>query len=485
MINPFRYTGPIYKGDPESGLTFVGRDNTYHDIYKLIQQGEYIQIIGPYQSGRTTLAVDIIDRLIPSDDSTPTYIPVLISCDSLMDACREGFIRTVCTRLSKVIQQYFQGRAYKVLRKLFDKSPDNLLKFHELLAECGEKIKGISTFVILLDEIEALPDNLVVDVLRFFRGLFHTYAENRCKSPYRVVIFTTHDLSYWNLGRSSPYNMSNILPLKPFSRKELDSMLGKNHVGKLLANISFDDSAKQRIYHESGGHPYFIQRLCHIIIEQHLSTENEVTLDDKVVYKAVLKLFGKGDKKLQILYNEFPGDSTEWRLCKKLVAGHCEPFEADRPDIKTLVELGIICDRNHYCQISANIYKRQILKRYFHETFLAIEDYFTENEQLPLRISCLQEILLNTEIGEFVFSKLAFLDRDKYTNLDDAIRNNQEDILKDLNELIIEKNLRPEEKEIHAFIEYYDLKLTVNQSEILRLLLRGFDVLHKSLNKSP
>lgn len=149
-------------------------------------------------------------------------------------------------------------------------------------------MKGHSTIIFLVDEIEALPDNLIKDVLRFFRGLFSEYAERRWESPYCVLTFSTHDLVYWNLGGSSPYNISNVTNLAPFSRQELDTMLDNKKIREELHTITIDETARETIMAESGGHPYFIQRLCHILIKTNPVDDEKVTLKSTDVLRAVL-----------------------------------------------------------------------------------------------------------------------------------------------------------------------------------------------------
>jgi len=473
--NPFRFSGPLVKDDPVCGSTFVERTSITNVILKFVQQGEYVQIVGPHQSGRTTLALDLLtDTLSPDNDLSPRYIPVLISCEALMDACREGFVQTVLMRLKRVLKEYIKEEESQSVRSLLeDRIPNTLLDLHWLLVACGDELMNstrYSAFIFLIDEIEALPDNMVVDVLRFFRSLFNHYVERHWESPYRVIILTTQDLAYWKLGRSSPYNVANVIKLEPFYRQELDVMLDDEHAGKKLKSIAFDESARQGIYRESGGHPYFIQRLCHILVKRYSAETDQVILSGKEVTKAVLEVFEEGDKSLQGLYGKAPAGSEEWQLCKRLVAGHREPFEADNPTIYKMVEVGAISDVNHCCQISTNLYERQILKRYFREEFTQIRESLTEKERLLLHVSCLQEILLNGKIRQLVLSKIG--DRSQGKSIDP----NEEDIIAELSgsleKWLSEMDISPDMEEIAAYVDYYDIEEVGVSAEIGKLLSR-------------
>lgn len=475
-MNPFRHSGPIIKDDPQSGASFVERAVVYQDVLKHIQLGDYVQIVGPHQSGRTTLAIDLIGKLLPTSVAIASSIPVLLSCESLIDACREGFINTAVARLRRVMDEYLGDDKYSKLHSMLaGPVPTTLLDFHDFLVTFGDELRQSGEFseiVIFLDEIEALPDNLVIDVLRLFRALFHRYAERRWESPYRVIILTTHDLSYWHLGKSSPYNVSEVIPLKPFSRQELDILLDENHTGKVLKNLTFDASSRDRIYRETGGHPYLTQRLCHILVERRLTETGPLVLTDRDVTAGVLELFEKGDKNLQGLYSEAPAESEEWRLCRRLAAGQRELFEADNPAIHKMAELGVVSDVNHCCQISTKLYERQILKRCFREEFTQITESLAETERLLLHVSCLQEILLNNQIRQLVLSKMESLTLGEpdILNEDDSIV----ELSGCLKTWLSDKHMHPDMDEIRAYIRYYNIEVAPGLPEIVKLLSKAF-----------
>ena len=472
--NPFRYSGPIIKDDPEYGSTFVDRTEICRVIVRHIQQGDYIQIVGSHQSGRTTLAIDLIGKLLSKPETAISSIPVLISCESLMDACREGFIETIIIRLRRVMKEYLTENTYAVIGSMLKAPiPKTILDFYNLLIAFGKEVRKLTKFseiVFFLDEVEALPHNLAVDILRLFRALFHNYAERRWEAPYRVIIMTTHDLSYWRLGNSSPYNISNIIPVKPFSQQEIDILLDKNHAGKALKKVTFSKSSRLRIYQETGGQPYLVQRLCHLLIERIRTKDHRVILTDKNVMEAVLGLFEKGDKTLQNLYGEVRVGSEEWQLYGRLATGKREPFEADNPAIRNFFQQGAITDANHYCMISARIYERQILKRHFWEEFAQVIDSFADKERLLLHVSCLQKILINGQIGQSVFARIEDLTHD------DSLSEGK--ITKELSEyldiLLKDQEADLDMREIHIYFEYYNMEPIKSRKKALSVLARAF-----------
>lgn len=474
MHNPFRYSGPIVRDDPGSGVSYVERTTQCQAILRHIQQGDFVQIVGPHQSGKTTLAIDLISRLVPKPEAMKSPIPVLVSCEALVDACRESFVKTILVRLRRVMKEYLTKNTHaKLLDILAAPTPKTILDIHDFLVTFGDELRQSTEFseiVIFLDEIESLPSDLGVDVLRLFRALFHYYAERRWESPYRVIILTTSDLSYWHLGASSPYNISNIVRLEPFSSEELDTMLDENHIGQAVDNVIFSSSSRMRIYKETGGHPYLIQRLCHILIERIQPKPGQVVLTDNDIISGVLELFEKGDKNLRGTYSEVPAESEEWLLCKRLAAGQREPFEADNPVIRNLAQEGVISDVDHYCKISAGIYERQILKRYFRESFMQNEESFADKERLLLHVSCLQKILLNGNIRQIVFARI----EDLMLNDSQTVDNTAAELSCYLDSILKERESDFDIDEIRTYIDYYNMERIEGRKDVLLILVKAF-----------
>jgi hypothetical protein len=197
----------------------------------------------------------------------------------------------------------------------------------------------------------------------------------------------------------------------------------------------------------------------------------KVSVDSKEVFKAVLGIFKEGDDNLQNIYQDAPPESNEWRLCKKLTAGHQETYFANDPPTNKLVELGIVIDVDGYCQISSRLYKRQILKISFDQEYQTVVDSFPDNEQLLLHISCFQEILLNDRIRQLIFDRIEDLLRDE-SQTEEEITAKLPDYL---DRLLKDEDLDLDMEEILAFIDYYNIKDGIeDRKAALSLLIKAF-----------
>jgi len=395
-----------------------------------------------------------------------------------MDENWDGFMRMLMTRFRLVLNEGVPVEKCHRIRDILvseDNYPKTFLDLIFLLIEIGDELKKaaeFSYFVFLIDEIEAMPDCLIAEVLRFFRSLFGHYAEKgRWKSPYRVVIFTTRDLSYWDLGRGSPFNISSIILLKPFSREEFDTMLNEQHAGPTLPNVIFDESARIRIMTESGGYPYFIQKTCHILVEKYQPDNNEkIVVGNREVLKAVLRFYEIGDDNLHNIYLEASQESNEWQLCTRLAGGNRVTYAANDPPTKNLVELGIIVDVEGYCHFSMGLYKKQILKICFGQEYQAITQSLPDNEQLLLNISCLQKILLNDKIEQRVFAEMNNLKQDK----DRTDAETAAELSDYLDRVLKDQESALDMEEIHAYVDYYNIEPMKDRKEALLVLAKAF-----------
>lgn len=479
-MNPFRFQGPIIAEDPESGCTLVHREHVLGEILRLLEEGEYVTIVGPHQSGRTTLAIDLIDRLASGRGLGKAKVPVLVSCESLVDASRESLIRTILMRIARALEECPALRKRTPPAALLgseESLPKTFVDLAPRLRVLGDAIKQSGTYsalALVVDEVEAMPDALLRESLIFFRWLFGDYAEKREDAPYRVVILATRNLAYLKIGTSSPYNIAHLVYLVPFSPSELVTLLDKEHAGKELTEITFDDAALRKIYTESGGHPYFIQRLCHILIEQCHAHGGEIaTVTEQEVHRAVLELCESGEENLLAVYKEIPADSEDWALCKRIIVGYAEPYAAIDPAVSRLARRGIIRNVDHCCSISSGIYRRQILRRYFREEFLKAIHFSSDIERRVANVPCLQEILVNAEVGEFVAEKIDLLRRHK-RNRRKAETTIASELAGFLDEILTNRKCDIDMGEVQVHAQRYHIHHLEERQQALSLLAAAF-----------
>jgi hypothetical protein len=470
MQNPFFCDGPIAEGHPLSGSTLVTRAGVTSAILERLHAGGYIQVVGPSQSGRTTLALDLLGKLRPPCLGN-SYIPVLLSCGRLPDARVKGFTRFVIRRFREVIAngaKHFADKAYDQVRSILrNANPETMSELNEVLADCGSQMPGGEVFVLIFDEFQAMPRELTIEVLRSLRGLYGSYTKHWL-SPYRVVILNTHDVSHWKLDEGSPFNVSSIVSLPPFSRQEFDMMLDDQHAGSKLVGVSFSTEARETIYKESGGRPYFLQRLCHAIVSNALHLGSPIVFGKQDVTRGVLEVFEEGDKNLKVLRREIRADSVMKNLCRSLVHNLKVPFQSDYP-IDTLSELGVIADADHFCSLPVRLYERDIVNTCFAEDFSQVGEILTEEELLLVRSFWIQKAILSTHAQQMIRSRLVSLKTERNPTYQDILHC----ATKATGELLKRNVISLDFSEVRTYAEYYRLK-EIPDKAIIHLLGKAF-----------
>jgi hypothetical protein len=469
MENSFRWMGHRVPTD----TTYVFRRSLVQEIVGRFRQGQYLQLVGPHQCGRTTAAVQVATYL--AEHQSENLIPVVISCTGLPGLDLTGFADMVVTRLDEVAREFLSGSAYKTFSKNLNVArTDRLFDLQKALLRAGDAVKG-HALVLIFDELETLADEAVCDALTFLRGLYEHYGDQRLEAPYRVMILVTRDLQRWKLGNRSPFNISEAVMVPPFTREEFDEMLDEKHAGAVLKDVTFTDDARQMIYAESGGRPYFLQRICHEMVEEMISKAPPWTLTHKETVSAFLRIFEGKDENLKGLNHEIPDDSQEWSLCRKLACGMRLPYRGVQTEFDRLEELGVIAKQGGFCEIPVNLYRRRIINRCYNEAYADLEYYrFDDRDQLLLTFSIIQVILLSFHVRERIVETIPDIEETGWHDTPKSERLVR--ILKVLDGLFEESVIGIDMEEANAFLEYYKEPPLENDRPIRELAARWFDL---------
>lgn len=476
MSNLFWFTGAL-RGGPEQ-LSCVERRDFVSEILRRLDNGEYVQIIGPHQSGRSTVAVQL-DTYIRTKRKDE-YYPVLLSGESMANAQLDTFAHVLLARMCK--------EASTLLPPAFSENliPRNgscqAFELSRALMRIGEDVASNehAAFIIVIDEITSMQNTTVIDVLSVFRGLFERYSADRLNAPFRVVVVATRDLQRWRLANRSPFNISRALEIPPFSPEEFATLLDNDHVGKALHDLSFGADARRTVFHESGGNAYFIQRLCHAMVEGATGGPRPLELTHKDAIRAVLSLFEGPDENLKSLNQEIPPDSPEWALCRKLACGMRILYRGVQTETDRLAELGVLVDKDGYCHIPVNLYRRRIIGRAYNESYSDYDYLFEDDdERFLLGLSSIQALLLNVHVRHALREHV----REFREPATDAART--EGVFRVLGALAHERKLTLALEEVKIFLEFYNRPVPPTPDDILRLAARWFALVLPSESVIP
>ena len=243
---------------------YVDMRPTLKQLMALVEKRRYFVINRPRQFGKTTVLNFLAKRL----HTTGKFTPALISFERF-------------TQRPNIAEAEFYRRTAK---RIFDElAPSGVatLKpgmsvpaigdeddFFDWLGETSRKCK----LILLIDEIDAAPENLVIG---FLAGLREMYLQRRRKpAPHSVCLAGVHDIKNLKakyrdetqtIGSSSPFNIAIDYQLPAFSQKNIRQYYLQH---TQATGQVFDDVVFRRVHEVTNGHPWLVSALANLLVEE-------------------------------------------------------------------------------------------------------------------------------------------------------------------------------------------------------------------------
>ncbi len=288
--NPYVVGTPLQTGSS----MFFGREDVIAFIQQNVQASHHnnLVLIGQRRTGKTSLLKQLPARLGDS------YLTVYVDGQSLgLDPGLENFYLNLATEIAFAVEdagleipipepEDFQGNPAATFERVF-------------LPQVMRRIQG-RHLLLLLDEFEELEGavrrgTLDASIFGFLRHLIQ-HTENLS-----VIFCGTHRIEelasdYWNVL----FNISLYRHIGFLQREEAMRLI-QEPVGAY--GMRYDDLALDKIWRVTAGHPYFLQLLCHSLVNLHNQQErNYLTVSD--VNTALDDILASGEAHFVYLWNE-------------------------------------------------------------------------------------------------------------------------------------------------------------------------------------
>ncbi len=344
--NPYVAGTPLEAGSP----LFFGREDVFGFIDENLQAAHRnnLVLIGQRRTGKSSLLRQLPLRL--GDE----YVPVYLDGQSIvLEPGLPAFFLNVATEIDLALKDRGFVIGTPELH-MFSERPTHGFE-HDYLRRVRAAI-GSRQLVLLLDEFEELETavmagHLDASVFGFLRHLIQ-------HEPGLCVIFCgTHRMeelatNYWSvLFNISLYKHVGFLEFEEASRLVQEPVAAYG--------MRYDDLALYKMWQTTAGHPYFLQLLCHSVVNQHNRTgRSYVTISD--VNSALDDILASGEAHFVYLWNE---SSLAERLVltalSRMMAltGHVTPVQVE----DYLTEHGISLDRRNLTEVLRHLELREIL----------------------------------------------------------------------------------------------------------------------------
>jgi MFS family permease len=358
--NPYVVGTPLQMGSP----LFFGRQ----DVISYIQDNlaashrNNLVLIGQRRTGKTSLLKQLPGHL--GDD----YLPVYLDGQSLgLDPGLPNFFLNLATEIIFALED----------REFFIDTPEPedfanspATTFEKQFLPTVRTAIGERHLLILLDEFEELETaiqrgNLDASIFSFLRHIIQ-HSENMS-----VVFCGTHRIEelaadYWSV-------LFNISLYRSIGFLERDEALRLIQDPVIEFDMRYDDLAFDKIWRVSAGHPYFLQLLCHSLVNWHNKTERSyVTISD--VNAALDEILSSGEAHFVYLWSEAtPIERIVLATLSRIIplTGQATPVQIT----DYLVERGVSVERQAIQDALHHLSLREVLES-FHDPAAGIDEAY-------------------------------------------------------------------------------------------------------------
>ena len=251
----------------------VARSDEIADLIKRVDEGRYIVLFAPRQTGKTTFFQDALTALVADSASvgqTIDYFPIQLNFDVYKNLDLATFYGHLYEQMREDIEAVFQRRGCvpsEALREFLGGTTltDHLsmMRFFKQFARFLDAEHAGQQVVIVIDEFDGIPQVALSDFLHTLR---HIYISGKPRCPHSVGIIGVKSIAQLNYDRSiSPFNIQDEFHLPNFTLQQVQELLGQytTEVGQ-----AFIPEVVASIHKQTAGQPVLVNRFAQILTEE-------------------------------------------------------------------------------------------------------------------------------------------------------------------------------------------------------------------------
>ncbi len=359
--------------------------NIESNIYQLIENKQYFILHAPRQSGKTTLLHSLAHQL----NADGKYTAIVFSVES---AGYKSITEELANR--KMIESLIQTSVL-FLNNNEEKPPiynsEKHISLQSYLSDWSAN--NSKPIVLLLDEIDALYDDILVSVLRQLRNGFQT---RPLSFPASIALVGLRDVREYkmkarpdgtSLGSGSPFNIkAKSFTLQNFNNQEVYQLLNQHTQD---TGQKFTPEVSTLIHYYTDGQPWLVNAMANHIITRILQndTSQEITAD--IVIQAKEDLIKRRDTHLDSLIDKLQEDKVK-KIVIAIMQGNVPNFNTFNDDLLYCINLGIVKRDNTGVRFANKIYQEiipRVLNYGMQETMVPIVEpqwFFTKEDKLNM-----------------------------------------------------------------------------------------------------
>jgi len=388
--------GPVV---PEENY-FVKRERELTDFLQRVEQGKYIVIFAPRQTGKTTFFYQVISIL----EKNPTYIPIPLNFEVYSEDEPERFYHLIGKRIVQRIEERLKAleipgwdtaHAWLSAQEMMDHH-----SFGQFFENLHSKLPDRNLFLII-DEFDGIPQKALKGFLHTLRQIYHEKKLNPSHNYiHSVGIVGVKSIAQLDFDHTiSPFNIQDQFALSNFTIRQVAELYGQytDEVGQ-----PFSPEVIEAVHQKTAGQPFLVNRLAQILTEElSIPKEKEITIEH--FYDASARILKEDNTHFQhIRRNIRRKDEFKMILNRILLDEREVYFNINDSCISELATYGLVREENELCIIDNPIYQEIIIKT-FTPFINGVEDQYLpeETEDFTDYLSTSGEIQMDELLDNF------------------------------------------------------------------------------------
>ena len=246
----------------------VSRSDEIADLIERVDEGRYVVLFAPRQTGKTTFFQDALAAIVADSitEQAADYFPIQLNFDVYKNTSVTDFYGNLYHDVCEEIENLFQRRGSTPPEALSRFLADTQLTNPHAMRRFFRHLDRLITpqkFVLIIDEFDGIPQAALSDFLHTLR---HIYIAGKPRCPHSVGIIGVKSIAQLNYDRSiSPFNIQDEFHLPNFTHEQVCELLGQytEEVGQ-----AFVPEVIASIHKQTAGQPVLVNRFAQILTEE-------------------------------------------------------------------------------------------------------------------------------------------------------------------------------------------------------------------------
>jgi hypothetical protein len=337
----------------------ISSEHRCRGVAELIDQNQYFVIHAARQSGKTTLLLDLAQKLNEAGKYYALYVS-LESAQGIIDP--EKGIPAIISAIQKEI-------TYNRYLPKYSLTADQYLnEFSVVLGKCLTEfcMKMDKPLVILFDEADCLSNGTLISFLRQLREGY----VNRSRIPFlhSVGLIGMRNIRDYKgkireeretLGSASPFNIvTEALTLQNFTQEEIEQLYAQ-HTEATGQIFSID--VIQKVYDYTQGQPWLVNAIAREIVVKMLENDPTRAVLAEHIGRAVETIIQRRDTHIDSLLERLKEERVQ-KIVEPVITGEDKVFSPLDDDLQYALDLGLLKKEQGRMKPSNPIYEEVIFR---------------------------------------------------------------------------------------------------------------------------